>query len=120
MIDIYVGKKLYYLNRYYNVIFAQIEKINNVIITIKNEYGCRFNIQIDQIGDNNRINPKENETGSGEKYLQCLCGCMRFYYYENKLYCRDCNIEYEKDELSSLDKCDYIKEEVEIDENKLH
>lgn len=119
MSDIYIGRKLYYFNRYFNVVFARIKKIDGDILTIKNEYGSRFNIQADQINEFSRINPKKIEE-SGEKYLQCLCGCMRFYLHDEKLYCRDCNIEYEKNELDRLNKCDYIKEEVKIDVNKLH
>ena len=117
MIYIYVGKKLYYLNRYYKVIFARIEKIEDDIITVKDEYGHKFNITLDQIDLFSRILPKKTEP---EKYLQCLCGCMRFYYQNKKLYCRDCNIEYNKNELDFLNKCDYIEEKEDIPDKKIN
>ena len=65
------------------MVFAQIEKINENIITVKNEYGLKFNIHPDQVNEFSRINPSVIEEEK-EKYLQCLCGCMRFYLQDEK------------------------------------
>jgi hypothetical protein len=104
----YIGKKVHYLgfiNGYFSVIFAEIIEIKNEQdIIIKNEFGKKFEIKSHWITDVNRIVVPKEEQKQQDFYLKCRCGNSKFYYNDEKLTCRECNSEYEKNEIDLLEK----------------
>jgi len=100
----YIGKKVYYINRYFNVVYCTITDIVSTDlgteITVKTEYGRTYHTYPDAIV-NNKIT-KFKETPSKSVYLQCKCGSSRFNIIDEELTCVECLIPYKKDEIFSF------------------
>ena len=100
--DFYIGKRVYYFNRYYQVVFARIIEINGDEIKIKSEYGKVVTTEKKAI-KNNRVEYEVNQGKSA--YLECRYGNGTFLYDDNKIICTNCNVEYNKeDDLELLQK----------------
>ena len=105
-----IGDKLYYHNKYYQVVFCHVVNVVNKTITVENEYGKTFDVPEEWIVGTKICKPVgcvENEN----IYLTCPCGCMRFGFFEDKLFCNDCGAEYNKEELDLLKQSKYIEQE---------
>lgn len=111
--DLYIGKKLFYMNKKYQVVFCEIIKIDKDDIVIKNENGIKLDIKLSWIKESNRIEPAYIE--KKDQYLQCFCGSIRFNYdnVTKKIICKECCSEWEQSEISSLESTEYKSEEIE-------
>lgn len=110
--DLYIGKKLYYMNKLYQVVFCEIiQIIDNDAIIIENEHGKKLQIKSKWINSetNKIVKPCEKERGT---CIQCICGSIRFNYnsIDKKIICKDCGSEWESKEIDTLDTTKYKSE----------
>lgn len=110
--EMYIGKKLYYLGfgyGYFGVIYAKIVDIQKENIFVQDEHGRKFTIKAHWVNEFGKIvTPKGEQTKPKENYLKCRCGSLRFSYNDQKLCCNDCGSEYSNDELELLEKAEYV------------
>jgi len=117
--DLFIGKKLYYINNLVQCVFCKIVELTesehcDSQIMIENEFGKRFKVKRKQITEMGKIVYCEEDIQKGQ-YLKCKCGSMRFFYNSEstQLRCQDCDSQYQKDEFELLDKVDKIESMVE-------
>lgn len=110
-----IGQRVYYLNKYYNVVYARIESIHGNDAIIRTEYGRRLDIKLDWLNEFNRVCPPDNYS-QPDMYLTCFCGSIRFDPDGDTYICAECGATWTRDELGGLSMSEYKERVVEKNE----
>ena len=111
MVRFKIGDKLYYHNKYYQVVFCTITEVLKQHIIVKTEHNRVMGIPQTWVKPGFTRIEKPPTPTEKDNYLQCICESIRFYIDDGVFICNDCGSEFNSKDVFDLEQTPYIPAE---------